>query len=178
MIGVNIDDHMTSFSLEDDSILEPMEILRYCSSLVTIRTTQTMPIYLTTSRIFGYETKDATWLELAHFSVLQFLKSESAPISFRVSSVPAHTLITRSCLGMLLHFNTPEPEFCESEESSDSEAAMQDDNEIESLLELPSLPNLKDPNSIRKYPFARYAAQYVSMTLKSFLRLLTITISG
>ena len=157
----------TSFNPDEDRLYDPNEIIKYCSSLVSVSTAQSRPVYLARNNVYGYTIGEAVELRLAHFSVKEFLISEHAVYSFRMSDELANISLTRACLAMLLHFDSPEPEFSENPHdectpTGHGEASEMDSGGFEgiTLNRIPDLPNLSDLRAVEKFPFVKYAAQY------------------
>ena len=75
----------TSFNPDEDRLYDPNEIIKYCSSLVSVSTAQSHPVYLAKNNVYGYTIGEAIELRLAHFSVKEYLISEHAVYSFRMS---------------------------------------------------------------------------------------------
>jgi len=157
----------TSFNPDEDRLYDPNEIIKYCSSLVSVSTAQSRPVYLARNNVYGYTIGEAIELRLAHFSVKEFLISEHAVYSFRMSDELANISLTRACLAMLLHFDSPEPEFSENPHdectpTGHGEAPETDSGGFEgiTLNRIPDLPNLSDLRAVEKFPFVKYAAQY------------------
>ena len=76
---------------------EPLEITRYCSSLVVVVSAQ------------GHRGKDDEYVELqlAHFSVKEYLTSQRLDVDtgLVLQELPARASIARVCLAYLLHFD-------------------------------------------------------------------------
>ena len=86
-------------------LVEPHELLRMCSSLVTTVRQQRVK-----SRLTPYEdAEEEELLQLAHFSVREYLESSrlrAGPANkFAIDKMRAHTFITESCIIYLLQFD-------------------------------------------------------------------------
>jgi hypothetical protein len=155
----------TSFDPDEDKLYDPNEIIKYCSSLVFVSTAQSRPVYLVKNNVYGYTIGEATELRLAHFSVKEFLISEHAMYSFRMSDELANISLTRACLAMLLHFDSPGPGFGEDPRDECAPAGHDGASETDpgdfegiTLNKIPDLPNLSDLRVVEKFPFVKYAA--------------------